>query len=223
MTEPDDAFKPKIARSRGQARRAAIIRAASEVFFEKGFEAASLSDILTRAGGSKTLIYEQFGDKEGLFEEVMSLRAAEILEPLEHGSVTGAEPETVLRNLGRTFLKVLMSDDCIGLARIVMSEGFKFPGIVRIFFERGPDLAYERLRQYLERMIDAGAFVIDDPALAAKAFYSMLMLDTKDRLIAGHPEKASTADIARQIDFAVRTFMASYGTPAKLLETRSEV
>ncbi|MBU1289240.1 MAG: TetR/AcrR family transcriptional regulator, partial [Alphaproteobacteria bacterium] len=51
--------------SRGDKRRAAFIAAARQVFLEQGYEAASMSEIVLRAGGSLSTLYSQFGDKQG--------------------------------------------------------------------------------------------------------------------------------------------------------------
>ena len=46
------------------------LQAAREVFLEQGYEAASVNDVVRRAGGSLATLYAQFGNKEGLFQAV---------------------------------------------------------------------------------------------------------------------------------------------------------
>src|SRR3546814_4083127 len=53
-------------------RRAAILEAAGQVFFEQGYAATSIDAIIERAGGSKRNIYSEFGSKEGLFTALVS-------------------------------------------------------------------------------------------------------------------------------------------------------
>ncbi|WP_405105558.1 TetR/AcrR family transcriptional regulator [Paenibacillus sp. FSL K6-1217] len=45
--------------------------AALHVFWEKGFEAASLSDLTARMGIQRPSLYSTFGDKKGLFEAAL--------------------------------------------------------------------------------------------------------------------------------------------------------
>lgn len=45
--------------------------AAMQVFWEKGFEATSLSDLTARMGIQRPSIYSTFGDKKGLFEAAL--------------------------------------------------------------------------------------------------------------------------------------------------------
>jgi TetR/AcrR family transcriptional regulator len=53
-----------------EATRLAILDAAEGVFVEKGFAAASMSDIAARAAVTKSLIHHHFGSKEELWAEV---------------------------------------------------------------------------------------------------------------------------------------------------------
>ncbi len=57
-----------------EATRNALLEAAETVFLEKGFGNSSLSEIARRAGITKSLIHHYFGSKEGLWQEVKTLR-----------------------------------------------------------------------------------------------------------------------------------------------------
>jgi len=57
-----------------EATRSAIIKAAEEVFLEKGFGAATLSVIAKRAGVTKSLVHHHFESKANLWAEVKQLR-----------------------------------------------------------------------------------------------------------------------------------------------------
>lgn len=53
-----------------QETAARILKAATDVFVEKGFEGASINDIANKAKINKSLIYHHFKDKENLWKEV---------------------------------------------------------------------------------------------------------------------------------------------------------
>ncbi len=57
-----------------EATRALILEAAEEVFLERGFGNASMSEIAKRAGVTKSLIHHHFGSKDGLWDEVKTSR-----------------------------------------------------------------------------------------------------------------------------------------------------
>jgi TetR/AcrR family transcriptional regulator len=91
----------ELARKRGRQRvydaqrtREAILDAAEAVFAEHGFAGTAVDAIAARAGYNKSLLFQYFGDKLGLYTEVLKrtdqdLRAlrAHVLAPvLEHGT-----------------------------------------------------------------------------------------------------------------------------------------
>ncbi len=55
----------------------ALVEAAAEVFAEQGFEAALTKEIARRAGCSEAMLFHYFGDKQGIFEQVVSRQIAE--------------------------------------------------------------------------------------------------------------------------------------------------
>jgi AcrR family transcriptional regulator len=59
--------------------RARLLRAASEVFAERGYERASLDDVAAAAGLTKGAIYSSFASKDELFYALMAERIGERL------------------------------------------------------------------------------------------------------------------------------------------------
>jgi AcrR family transcriptional regulator len=53
------------------AKRRQIVQGARTIFLERGFDAASMSDIARAAGVSKGTLYVYFADKEQLFEAIV--------------------------------------------------------------------------------------------------------------------------------------------------------
>lgn len=58
---------------------AAVISAAMQVFWRHGYAAASIDQLTTAMGLSRSSLYKRFTDKEGLFQEVLSAYAARVL------------------------------------------------------------------------------------------------------------------------------------------------
>nr|BFD87911.1 ScbR family autoregulator-binding transcription factor [Streptomyces sp. Xyl84] len=58
--------------------RHAILKAAASVFDERGYEAATIGEILTRAGVTKGALYFHFPSKQALAEGVLSAQFAEV-------------------------------------------------------------------------------------------------------------------------------------------------
>ena len=63
-------------------RRRHLLELATELFSERGFEAASMDGFAQRAGVSKPVIYDQFGSKEGLVVAVVDAMGIELNEAI---------------------------------------------------------------------------------------------------------------------------------------------
>ncbi|MGG4443321.1 TetR/AcrR family transcriptional regulator [Brevibacillus fortis] len=65
-----------------------VLEAAMQLFWEKGYEATSLSDLTTRMGIQRPSIYSTFGDKKELFEAALRRytmsRASEVRTKLQN-------------------------------------------------------------------------------------------------------------------------------------------
>ncbi|CAM3158043.1 TetR/AcrR family transcriptional regulator [Paenibacillus sp. FSL F4-0087] len=66
------------------------LEAAMQIFWDKGFEATSLSDLTTAMGIQRPSLYAAFGDKKELFETALrrytTLHAAQVRSRLQHTS-----------------------------------------------------------------------------------------------------------------------------------------
>lgn len=100
--------------------RAEIIEVARAAFARKGLSGTRIEDIAARTSTSKRMIYYYFGDKEGLYREVLAeayrrIRRAEEALDLEH-----LDPVAALRRLAEfTFENHAAQQDFI---RLVMIE-----------------------------------------------------------------------------------------------------
>ncbi len=62
---------PEPKKRRGETTREAILKAAESIFAEHGFDGARVDAIAEASGYNKTLIFRYFGDKVGLYTEVL--------------------------------------------------------------------------------------------------------------------------------------------------------
>ena len=76
--------RPSTTRRRltAQERRDGILRAAGEIFAERGYHGSSIDDIARAAGISKALIYEHFSSKEEMHMRLLEENARLLLERL---------------------------------------------------------------------------------------------------------------------------------------------
>ncbi len=206
----DPSAKKKRMRKPGVARRAAILKAAADLFLEQGYERTSLTQILERAGGSKSLFYEQFGDKAGLFRTVVIELCVAMFEPLTQTKPAGTTPREVLTELGRLFLDILWNEDVLQLSRIVYADGSRNPEIADVFFACGYDDGYARLAAYLET-IAPKPIDLETRLHLAMMFLSMMQGDGYDRRLAGTAKQRSREELHRQIDWSVEWLLWKVG------------
>lgn len=87
-----------------QERRDSILDAAEQVFFERGYERATMDHIARQAGLSRGLLYVYFRDKQGILASIM-LRAAEGLRQrfrdTDRAELSGADR---IEAMGRNYL-----------------------------------------------------------------------------------------------------------------------
>ena len=73
----------------GKERREQLLDVGRSLFAEKGFEAASIEEIASRAGVSKPVVYEHFGGKEGLYAVVVDREMSALLNRVTSALTAG--------------------------------------------------------------------------------------------------------------------------------------
>ncbi|MCA0201804.1 MAG: TetR/AcrR family transcriptional regulator [Proteobacteria bacterium] len=193
--------------SRGEIRRAAIVAAATDVFLEHGFAAATLDDVVRRAGGSRATLYGHFGGKEGLFAAIIAQQCELIVAPLQALSEEDRTPEKVLADVGRCFMDILMSARGLGLYRMVSAEAARFPALGAQVFACGPKAAADRLAVYLQTQVETGVLALPDADLAARHFLEMVKGDLHTRALFNVAPMPTSAEIDTCVKGAVATFL----------------
>lgn len=95
------------------ATRQALLSAAADVFAECGFRNATIRDICRRAGANVAAINYHFGDKAGLYSEVLAEQSRVVRErfPARPAGAESLSPEQQLAAFVRTFLQRVLSPD----------------------------------------------------------------------------------------------------------------
>jgi AcrR family transcriptional regulator len=195
--------------SRKDQRRDAILAVAREVFLEEGYQAASMSAIAARLGGSKATLYTYFPSKEALFEGYIRDQcgriAADILD------FTDGQPvREVLTRFGEAYLDHILSDWAVRMFQIIVAEARRTPELARLFFQAGPQVGRARLAQYLQAASDRDELNIADAHQAAWQFMALCRTHHMEAVLNIDP-KPSPAAIAAEVAAAVEMFMARYG------------
>jgi AcrR family transcriptional regulator len=196
---------------RPKNRREALLRAAAEVFFEQGYAATSIDAIIERAGGSKRNIYNEFGNKQGLFSAIVTENADKILATLVIEDIEGRDLRETLTAFGRHLMDVSMSPVLIGIYRIAVTEANRFPDLVTSFYEQGPGRAASRLAEVLEGAKERGDIRTDDCVRAASHFVGMIRDNLHLQVVLGLRPPPSDAEAQEAVDSAVEVFLNGVG------------
>jgi AcrR family transcriptional regulator len=89
---------------RAEATRAALLRAARELFAERGYGAVGTEQIVARAGVTRGALYHHFRDKQDLFRAVFEQTEAELVESIGARVDGVADPMELLHTGVRAFL-----------------------------------------------------------------------------------------------------------------------
>jgi AcrR family transcriptional regulator len=204
-------FKRKPLRKRGEARVGAILDAATHVFLERGYEKATLAEIVARSGGSKSLVYEQFGGKAGLFRAMMEQRCAGMMEPLAAVAGSAGTPRDVLTAFARSFVAALSHVEVVGLQRIATAEGFRNPDVAETYFACGHDAAYTCLVAYLTGLATEPSDLSRFRRLVV-VFFAMIQGDAVERLVVG-AKPVPHSEIESYITLAVDWLLGKLSEP----------
>lgn len=197
--------------SRREARREAIMVAATQIFVEKGYGATSLNDVVRLSGGSLSTLYDMFGNKAGLFRAIVTQRCELMTGVFENPDVHDRPVAEALNDLGVRFLAVLTADDTVTVMRSVVAEALQFPELAQVFYEAGPSQGRVRVAGYLEEQARRGILTLDDPQEAATDFCQLIIRDAQMNAMMGLPYPKTMGEIERHVSRAVGCFLRAYG------------
>ncbi len=198
--------------NRRDQRREAILKVASEVFFEEGYAAASMSTIASRLGGSKGTLYNYFKSKEELFAAYVEDSCGLIAEDaFSHGLQDDRPVEEVLQQLGEKLLAHIYSDWSVNNFRVIVTESKRAPELAQVFYRAGPAVGRERLGAYFERATRRGVLAIEDCGRAAEHFLGLCRGDVHFRVVLNLIPSPGLEVIKADVAAAIKVFMAAYG------------
>ena len=139
--------------------------------------APACCDIIRQVGGSRRAIYEEFGDKRGLFTAAVQEVCRGGASAPDQARAFELPPEQALRIFGQRLLEVLMSRETLALYRMLLGEVGRFPALGRLVFNSVPESAAKHLAVYLKEQTKLGVLDVKNPARAAWVFMEMLQGD----------------------------------------------
>ncbi|WP_039580243.1 TetR/AcrR family transcriptional regulator [Sphingopyxis fribergensis] len=200
-----------------KVRREELLSAAATIFFEQGYAATRIDDIIERTGGSKRNIYSEFGNKEGLFAAIISEQASRALSALTIDNVAGQSLEEILLDFGHRLIDIYMSPALLGVYRIAITEFARFPELVRRFYALGPGRAAATLADVLEAAKARGDIRVDDCIMAGDHFVGMIRGNMHLHVMLGLREPPDARERRQFVASVVELFLNGmrFGEPAR--------
>jgi AcrR family transcriptional regulator len=198
-------------KSKTEARRQAILKAAAEVFREVGFDRASMSEICARTGGSKATLYNYFPSKEKLFFDVMHQAKTFELEAIVGALNPNADDlEQELRHFGQKFLAVLYSPEAIVVRRLVIAES-RHSDLGKLSFEQASVPLERQVAEFLKKEMKRGNLRTADAKTAAMHLLGLLESELLQRVLLGVMESVRPDAMSGAVRRAVDVFLFGYG------------
>jgi AcrR family transcriptional regulator len=193
-----------------EAKHKEILKIASQVFTELGYDGASMAEIASRVGGSRGTLYRYFPSKERLFLEVVLSTGRRHLEPvfadLEHSA---GDIAVSLQRHGEKFLSFLCDPESLAAQRMIIAEAGR-SDIGQRFHQAGPKMGLDLLAKYLSAKMDEGVLRRADTGIAADHLVALLQAEIMPRCLMGLQEAPTRSQIKQAVKRAVAVFLAGY-------------
>jgi AcrR family transcriptional regulator len=160
-----------------RARRAEVIRAASNIFFEKGYRATTIQDIGKAMGFTSAALYYYIGSKHQILVDIVLEPNRRLMEIAERIAILDVPATEQLRRIVHEHVTLMLNErEMFGVMfreRIELDE--EHLGALRELEAR----YFAFIRGILERGAKDKQFVIDDVSVAALGLLGMINWTTR--------------------------------------------
>lgn len=184
-----------------------ILEAARSEFFDCGFAAASIESIAAKAKVSKVTIYNHYGDKNGLFGEMLKSHVGRIRSKFEITNLEHSSLHDILMAAGMDMLDFLTQDKMIQFERMLGAEVNRDPKIGSFFLENGPRYLLDSLAELLSASIEKGEIQSKDVYYSAEMFPSLVMGRLDMMMRYGWDPELTVADKRDRVQKAIDCWM----------------
>lgn len=195
-------------RVKTDARRQAIVATAWEVFKNKGFEGATMSEVSERMGGSKATLYGYYKSKEELFAAALEQAVKDQTEEAFRRLAGEGELRARLLAFATAYLATRLTPDMVGVTRAMMASADR-SDLGMNLLERLIRPHWRRLADALGQEMAAGRLRVADPYVAAIHFRGLVEGDLLERALHGD-DQVSMAEAAAAASLGVDAFLRAY-------------
>jgi AcrR family transcriptional regulator len=199
-------------RGRPQARpdeetRVVILDAARQEFAASGYAATSMESVARRAGVSTKTLYRLIPNKGTLFEEILTDGIDRFVSRIRLRACDGSDIEGALREAMIAVGELILDGAVIGLLRMIVAEGDKFPEISDTFYNKAIKRSESTLANWLKVQAERGLIAIDNPTEAAGMLLGMLAFQPQRAVMFAHAPAPGRKELEQRAEAVAKLFL----------------
>jgi AcrR family transcriptional regulator len=185
-----------------------LIDAAEDIFLQKGYHTATMSDVAKAAGMSKKTVYQLIDSKAELFAVLLAHHQSLLSfpEPLPSWSVNTILAENLL-----CLARFLLSPEQISIIRLIMAEYTHSPNLGRVFHEKRFNKAKSRLESCLVELTRDHGVKLKEVREMSAMLFGMAIGEFHLGVLIGFRSAPSKAALETRVRRAVDIFLAGCG------------
>lgn len=189
-----------------------VLDAATSIFLEHGFSAATTDMIQKKAGVSKATVYARYSNKEALFIEVIENECANLTNRVSAIEFNTDSIGQGLRDIGYEYLTIILSPSGLALYRVVVAESQRFEGVGKAFYNAGPKVVLDILTNQIDRAVESDKIKLCSFSSreAATLFLSTLRGDAQLQCLTHPQSRPSEVQIEQWVDIAAKYFLKTF-------------
>jgi AcrR family transcriptional regulator len=199
-----------VARVRTEEKRDEIVRIASELFQEHGYDRCSMAALSERVGGSKATLYGYFPSKEDLLRAVIQCEVASEFDRVLEEFHEGSDLRAGLIELGTAYHRKRLSALPVANIKAIVNQP-PCSTMGKEFYETIIRPAFEGVAARFELLMDQGRLKRADPWVVLMHWKGLIDWDFFERRLIGAINGPEDVDIEKVVTLAADAFLKLYG------------
>ncbi|MBK6660346.1 MAG: TetR/AcrR family transcriptional regulator [Proteobacteria bacterium] len=196
------------------AKRDAILEAASRMFLAEGYSAVSMDAIAVAAPVSKPTLYNYFPGKQALFSAVVERDCERLALAVDSAVTDDGDLRSDLQTIARAYVDIVYEPRCLALYRVIIAELKHFPDLGKLTYESGAIPIIAAISRYLRGAGSRAGVRFPHVERSTRLLISMLTGDEFHRCLLGLSPTLSARQRALLVSRVVDNFLKAHGNDA---------
>lgn len=186
-----------------ERRKLKVMEVATDMFVNRGYAATTLLDIAKVAGVATRTLYQHFGDKEAIFQEVIFARDTAKIDKPEFEA--GDDLVSALRKAAQYSSQVALRERSIELMRLMIAESARFPELMSSVATAIFSRFTRNVAQLFRQLAENGLIPEGDHDQSAELFIDLMLGQRTVMIYFGWANATPTeADIEAKIELFIK-------------------